>query len=368
MTTRPICVAAVALALVTLAHAQELPRWELSAQPMLHVGVALADDSPTQFFGLNSATRMPDGSILLVNSGSRELRKFSATGEFIARAGRKGSGPLEFEWPVRIYPQRGGTYAVYDAQLERLSHYDADLSYLRTEPATGVEGSRFRRDNWLVGRYWVDGLAAPYPRAVVNAALRKLGAPRDPLGFRRVLVSRDGMLWVRDVAADGTPDSEWRVHDNNGSLLGVVALPDRFEPLEIGTDYVLGRRFDADDVEYLAMYALLKGGSPVTVPQVPRAGEPGVSETERRATFGFLRNMFGLQEIHYSKNGSYATSVAALDVQPPPDLHILIAAADSRGWLALAIPKDRGIICTYAVGAHAPVGWTPGVVVCAEPL
>ena len=368
MITRTIFAAAAALAITAPAHAQDLPRWQLSDEPSLHIGVALADDSPEQFFGLNAATRLPDGSILLINSGSRELRKFSADGKFIASAGRKGSGPLEFEWPVRIYPQRGGTLGIYDAWLDRMAIYDADLEYLRTEQTAGAERSHFSRDNWLAGRYWVDALGTPYARAVVNDVLRKLGAPADPLGFRKVLVSTDGMLWVRDIAADGSPAAEWHVHDNNGSLIGVIALPDRFEPLEIGTAYVLGRQFDDDDVEYLAMYDLVKSGAPVTVARASRTGSTSVSEPERRAIFSLLRQMQSAQEIHYARNGGYSRSFDALDLEAPPGVHVLIASADSRGWLAFAIPEGRDVICTVGVGATAPVGWTAGVVVCSEPL
>lgn len=357
------------LVLAAPLDAQDLPRWELASHPTLRIGVALGDDSPEQFFGLNSAMRLQDGSIILVNSGSRELRKFSATGEFIAAAGRQGSGPREFEWPVRIYRQRGGELAIYDRGLERLSYYDSDLTYLRSAAAAAPHGRTFARDNWLVGRYWVDALGTLYTRTVIESALRKLDAPHDPLGFRRVLVSRDGMLWVRDVAADGTPESHWRVHDNNGSLLGVIELPARFDVLEIGDHYVLGRSLDADDVEYLEMYALTKSGTPVrSSRERGGAARADVSDNERRAIRAFLRNLTTVQELHYARHGTYTTSLDALDAEQPPELHVLIAAADARGWLALAIPKDRDVICTMTVGAAVPVGWTPGVVTCADPL
>jgi hypothetical protein len=52
-----------------------------------------------------------------------------------------------------------------------------------------------------------------------------------------------------------TPTS-WRVFDKAGKWLGTVTLPARFNPMDIGTDYVLGLWRDEDDVEHVRMYRL----------------------------------------------------------------------------------------------------------------
>ena len=75
-------------------------------------------------------------------------------------------------------------------------------------------------------------------------------------------------LWVRDAYVEteigqgwgrviSTPTS-WRVFDRNGKWLGTVTLPARFNPMDIGADYILGLWRDEDDVEHVRMYRLNK--------------------------------------------------------------------------------------------------------------
>ena len=52
--------------------------------------------------------------------------------------------------------------------------------------------------------------------------------------------------------------SQWDVFSPAGVWLGRVELPASFTPLEIGADYVAGLWRDADDVEFVRFYRLLK--------------------------------------------------------------------------------------------------------------
>ncbi|HEY8376351.1 MAG: hypothetical protein FWJ74_00865 [Gemmatimonadota bacterium] len=55
--------------------------------------------------------------------------------------------------------------------------------------------------------------------------------------------------------------------DGNGRWLGVVALPPRFTPFQIGADFVLGREVDELDVQYVTLYRLEKpAGDDVAAP------------------------------------------------------------------------------------------------------
>jgi hypothetical protein len=49
------------------------------------------------------------------------------------------------------------------------------------------------------------------------------------------------------------------VFDEGGAALGVVPLPPRFTPHQIGNDFVLGAWKDELDVEHVRLYRLLKG-------------------------------------------------------------------------------------------------------------
>ncbi len=47
-------------------------------------------------------------------------------------------------------------------------------------------------------------------------------------------------------------------HRNRSPRSGTLGLPPRFQPLDIGPDYILGLWRDADDVEHVRMYQLVK--------------------------------------------------------------------------------------------------------------
>ncbi len=67
-----------------------------------------------------------------------------------------------------------------------------------------------------------------------------------------------GNLWVADYDPLVGRAPRWSVFNSEGVWLGVVTTAEGFRPLEIGTDYVLGVWRDADDVEHVRMYELVK--------------------------------------------------------------------------------------------------------------
>lgn len=62
------------------------------------------------------------------------------------------------------------------------------------------------------------------------------------------------------VASLRTPPipTPWDVFDSTGRWLCTVTMPAGFTPLDIGNDDVAGLARDADDVEYVRLYRLLK--------------------------------------------------------------------------------------------------------------
>ena len=82
--------------------------------------------------------------------------------------------------------------------------------------------------------------------------------PENLPAFREMRIDRRGNLWVEDYPAPGTSMNFWSVFDVEGFFLGRVTMPAEFSPLDIGPDYVLGVWRDADDVEHVRMYELVK--------------------------------------------------------------------------------------------------------------
>ncbi len=65
-------------------------------------------------------------------------------------------------------------------------------------------------------------------------------------------------MWVREYDLPGNEANNWWVFDAEGTLQGTLGLPPRFQPLDIGPDYILGLWRDADDVEHVRLYGLVK--------------------------------------------------------------------------------------------------------------
>jgi len=76
--------------------------------------------------------------------------------------------------------------------------------------------------------------------------------------FSDLMTDLEGNLWVHGYSLPGEPPAPWTVFDSEGIMLGDVDLPEGLRPLEVGSDYVMGRWRDDLGVDYVRRYALLK--------------------------------------------------------------------------------------------------------------
>jgi hypothetical protein len=104
--------------------------WRLSDVPS--VEVVPAPHGAANLYQVVSAFRMADGRIVVANAGSGELHVYGADGRHQRTIGRKGRGPGEFGRLFWAGRWRGDSIAAWDAQLTRLTIYDADGSFART--------------------------------------------------------------------------------------------------------------------------------------------------------------------------------------------------------------------------------------------
>ncbi|MEP6834102.1 MAG: hypothetical protein ABJB74_11940, partial [Gemmatimonas sp.] len=85
--------------------------------------------------------------------------------------------------------------------------------------------------------------------------------------FSAVVLDNTGKLWVRapktiDGAVAGSLNdypigpSNWSVFSNAGIWMGDVVMPSKFEPTDIGADYVLGISREGDKVPKVVRYKL----------------------------------------------------------------------------------------------------------------
>jgi hypothetical protein len=111
------------LAITALFHAtalagQQVPTFATGTRPAVTIGVEDGAE-PYLLSGVSDATRLPDGSIIVGNCSSAELRLYDARGVHLRTFGRRGSGPGEFESPRRIFSAGGDSIGVYDGVPNR---------------------------------------------------------------------------------------------------------------------------------------------------------------------------------------------------------------------------------------------------------
>lgn len=74
-----------------------------------------------------------------------------------------------------------------------------------------------------------------------------------------MLADADGHLWVQEVSVPGDQRQRWGVFNREGRLLTWLRMPERFEPRYVDRDAIVGIWKDADDVEHIRVYGLLRG-------------------------------------------------------------------------------------------------------------
>ncbi len=141
----------------------------------------------------------------------------------------------------------GKTVAVGVTDRMEVRAYGPDGALLRIVrgPGTPRTVDAAQREAWINANGGREP-AAPFPATLP--------------AFQSLALDAEGHLWVETFQAPGDPPgpSRWKVFDPEGHYLGDVTMPERFQPLEIGGDYVLGLWKDDLDVEHVRLYALRK--------------------------------------------------------------------------------------------------------------
>ncbi len=343
-----------------------LPRWTLAPEPDVSIGV-LEGDPPYQLFRVTGAVRLGDGTIVVTNVGTQELRYFDSTGAFLRSAGGRGKGPGEFSELRQIY-RRGDT--VRAVELDRYADFDAEGRLLGS---TNILDTlhRFALDVWLFRRNWVDGVFPGPARSAVARALRHVPAPSGPPWYRYVRRDDAGYLWVSGDVSPAGDRREWAVYDSAGAPAACVTLPPRFSWLEATDRYLLGRWLDSVDVEYVQLYRWaareLRPANPMAI--AAAAADPGPTRTAneiKRGAYSDLRNLVNAQEAYFADHVTYASNRHDLEFVPAEGTAFDILAAGQQGWIAVLIPLDAPVICGVGIGFGTPPGWLEGVPVCAD--
>ncbi len=149
--------------------------WRIDPDPV--VDLTLSGTGPAhEFYGAGSMKQRPDGSLMIADGGSREVRVFSAAGEFQASFGGEGDGPGEFR-RLRGIENAGDTLLAFGDR--RVTVIAPDLSVVRT----------FGVDRFTTDLHYLDG----------GAVLPELNRPVLPQDGLTGLVWRPEPLVLFDL-------------------------------------------------------------------------------------------------------------------------------------------------------------------------
>lgn len=231
--------------------------WALSPTPTVEIGATDEDDPARLFSQIRSMDRQSDGSIVVVDGQSNEIRRFDSSGRHLSTSGGSGTGPGEFLMANLIIGLPADTIVVHDQLQARISVFRPDGSHERTTQLSALPG--FSPAMTPLGlssddRIVIRGMPAPPPAAfgpgVVQATahLADVETGRmDPLAhvpFAIGATDRQGqslpvlplVVPAQAVAADGLwvsrpPGPELRKIGWDGSVDRIVRFSDAGLPL-----------------------------------------------------------------------------------------------------------------------------------------
>ncbi|HEX7089282.1 MAG TPA: hypothetical protein VF192_04060 [Longimicrobiales bacterium] len=119
--------------------------WTVSETPRRRHG-AEGQGPSHELYQVRGAYRLSDGRLVVANAGSRELRFYDGTGEYLGSAGRKGEEPGEFRWIDSLFVVADDSLVVVEnTRGPLLTVLDREGTYRRSF-RLGVD-----RSYWVVG-------------------------------------------------------------------------------------------------------------------------------------------------------------------------------------------------------------------------
>lgn len=192
------------------APAQEVPRW--TVEPSRRIGVALGDPD-YELDEVMGAVRLRDGSIVVGEMRTQEIRFFAPDGRLARRQGRDGEGPGEYR-QVRFLLSCGADRIwVYDTALRRLTVLGSDGAVHAIHAGPTPDGTsgpydlecddrgRFIAASWAQGAHEaiMSGRSGPFRGTQLVVLTDGTGTVRDTVG---VFPSGERYLFLRP---DGSP-------------------------------------------------------------------------------------------------------------------------------------------------------------------
>lgn len=274
--------------------------WRLSAEPVLQIGLAEGAEE----YLLSRVTdlhRRPDGSVALVNAGSRQVRFYDGDGRHQRSIGSDGEGPGEFRAPLWIHFLLDDSLLVNDRGLQRLSIFSPDGRFVRSFALDAGEE-----------RVFPSALGAFGDGTLLVRVTQSGGEPPNPDGG----VERSAVAYLRFSATGELLDSlavlpgEESVTGDLGTM--VLSMPVLFGRSSVAA--VAGDRayLGANDAFEIGVYS--PDGQLRTIIRRPGDGRPVQPEEVQR----FREGLLGGEENEMLRSGLQRM----LSRMPVPETHV----------------------------------------------
>jgi hypothetical protein len=184
------------------------------ARPSVRIGV-VDGEATYQLFHVRHAYRRLDGTIVVTNSGTAEVRAYDGQGQWQWSSGRQGDGPGEFQFLAWAQPYRGDSIVAFDGSTGRVSILSPRGAYVRSfQPIAPGDHPRAN----VVGSFADGSVLASYGmRPVTTSDSIRAERPTEQYG----IFDAEGSF-VRTVG-DFVADEQFVWTD--GSLVSVGAVP-----------------------------------------------------------------------------------------------------------------------------------------------
>jgi DNA-binding beta-propeller fold protein YncE len=163
-------------------------------------------------YGPRDIVLLPDGSVLVADTGNKRILKLGPSGDIVSTFGSAGSGPGEFNEPVGLALGPNGDIYVADTWNGRVQHFDSSFKYLSEFAVKGWGSTEVTAKPYLVvladGRVIIsnpaNGRIELYNQQGQPVAAWELPEAASSVKGRPVGLALDaqGSLYIADCAAN----------------------------------------------------------------------------------------------------------------------------------------------------------------------
>ena len=149
--------------------------WRIGSEPTVSIGEVTGEEAYL-LHGVEDGEILPDGRVVIANTGTSELRVFDATGVHQATWGRAGEGPGEFTALGGVGSWPGDSIVAWDARARSIAVFDSEgtlgRSFVLEGDARPGEPRMVLSAGTVLGRDASSGNVPDYRREELTYTLR----------------------------------------------------------------------------------------------------------------------------------------------------------------------------------------------------